>query len=230
MIYNGIDLDEYRPVKSKDALRKFGIDSERPYLLFVGRITRQKGIIHLVRAIEFMDKNFQVVLCAGAPDTPEIAREMKRAVEQARRARDGIIWIDQMLDKPSVIQLYSHAAVFCCPSIYEPFGIINLEAMACETAVVASKVGGIKEVVVDGETGFLVPLAQMKESPFEPIHPEKFERDLAAKINELMRDEKLRERFGKAGRLRAEEKFSWRAIARETKSLYQSLVAKKAAA
>jgi len=230
VIYNGIDLDEYRPVKSKDALRKFGIDSEKPYLLFVGRITRQKGIIHLVRAIEFMDKNFQVVLCAGAPDTPEIAREMKRAVEQARRARDGIIWIDQMLDKPSVIQLYSHAAVFCCPSIYEPFGIINLEAMACETAVVASKVGGIKEVVADGETGFLVPLAQMKESPFEPTDPEKFARDLAAKINELMRDEKLRARFGKAGRLRAEKKFSWHAIARETKSLYQSLIAKKAAA
>src|SRR5205823_948367 len=230
VIYNGIDLDEYRPVKSKDALRKFGIDSEKPYLLFVGRITRQKGIIHLVRAIEFMDKNFQVVLCAGAPDTPEIAREMKRAVEQARRARDGIVRIDQMLDKPSVIQLYSHAAVFCCPSIYEPFGIINLEAMACETAIVASKVGGIKEVVADGETGFLVPLAQMKESPFEPTHPEKFARDLAMKINELMRDEKLRTRFGKAGRLRAEKNFSWRAIARETKSLYQSLIAKKAAA
>jgi alpha-maltose-1-phosphate synthase len=135
-----------------------------------------------------------------------------------------------MLDKPSVIQLYSHAAVFCCPSIYEPFGIINLEAMACETAVVASKVGGIKEVVVDGETGFVVPLAQMNESPFEPTHPEKFARDLAAKINELMRDEKLRARFGKAGRLRAEKKFSWRAIARETKSLYQSLLAKNAAA
>ena len=230
VIYNGIDLEEYRPVKPKDALRKFGIDSEKPYLLFVGRITRQKGIIHLVHAIEFMDKNFQIVLCAGAPDTPEIAREMKSAVEQARRARDGIIWIDQMLDKPSVIQLYSHAAVFCCPSIYEPFGIINLEAMACETAVVASKVGGIKEVVVDGGTGFLVPLAQMKESPFEPTHPEKFARDLAMKINELMRDEKLRTRFGKAGRLRAEKKFSWRAIARETKSLYQSLLANKAAA
>jgi alpha-maltose-1-phosphate synthase len=230
VIYNGIDFDEYRPVKSKDTLRKFGIDSEKPYLLFVGRITRQKGIIHLVRAIEFMDKNFQVVLCAGAPDTPEIAQEMKSAVEQARRARDGIIWIDQMLGKPSVIQLYSHAAVFCCPSIYEPFGIINLEAMACETAVVASKVGGIKEVVVDGGTGFLVPLAQMKESPFEPTHPEKFARDLAMKINELMRDERLRTRFGKAGRLRAEKKFSWRAIARETKSLYQSLVAKKSAA
>src|SRR5207237_622157 len=176
VIYNGIDLDEYRPVRSKDALRKFGIDSEKPYLLFVGRITRQKGIIHLVRAIEFMDKNFQVVLCAGAPDTPEIAREMKSAIEQARRARDGIIWIDQMLDKPSVIQLYSHAAVFCCPSIYEPFGIINLEAMACETAVVASKVGGIREVVVDGETRFPVPLPQTKESPLEPTHRDQFPR------------------------------------------------------
>jgi alpha-maltose-1-phosphate synthase len=206
-------------------LRRFGI--EEPYVLFVGRITRQKGIIHLVRAIEFMDKNFQVVLCAGAPDTPEIAREMKTAVERARRARDGIIWIDEMLDKPSVIQLYSHAAVFCCPSIYEPFGIINLEAMACQTAVVASKVGGIKEVVVDGETGFLVPIAQMKESPFEPIHPEKFAHDFALKVNELMRDENLRTRFGEAGRLRAEKRFSWRAIAQETKSLYQSLKAKR---
>ena len=152
---------------------------------------------------------------------------MKTAVERARRARDGIIWIDEMLDKPSVIQLYSHAAVFCCPSIYEPFGIINLEAMACQTAAVASKVGGIKEVVVDGETGFLVPIAQMKESPFEPIHPEKFARDFAVKVNELMRDEKLRIRFGEAGRLRAEKRFSWRAIAQETKSLYQSLKAKR---
>jgi alpha-maltose-1-phosphate synthase len=224
VIYNGIDLEEYRPTKSNGVLRKFGVDSEKPYLLFVGRITRQKGIIHLVHAVEFMDKNFQVVLCAGAPDTPEIAREMKTAVEKARRARDGIIWIDEMLDKQSVIQLYSHAGVFCCPSIYEPFGIINLEAMACETAVVASKVGGIKEVVRDGETGFLVPVAQMKESPFNPLHPEKFARDLAVKINELMRDEKLRARFGKAGRLRAEEEFSWRAIAQETKRLYDSLV------
>lgn len=226
VIYNGIDLDEYKPTTSADALTKFGIDPKKPYVLFVGRITRQKGIIHLVRAIEFMDKDFQVVLCAGAPDTPEISGEMRNTVERAQKLRDGVIWIDAMLDKPSVIQLYSHAAVFCCPSIYEPFGIINLEAMACETAVVASKVGGIKEVVVDGETGFLVPLEQMKESPFEPINPAKFARDLATKINKLMGDEKLRRRFGKAGRLRAEEKFSWRAIAQETKKLYESLVPK----
>ena len=224
VIYNGIDLDEYRPTPADDVLRRFGIDRGKPILLFVGRITRQKGIIHLVHAIEFMDKDFQVVLCAGAPDTKEIAEEMKGAVARARKLRDGIIWIDQMLDKASVIQLYSHAAVFCCPSIYEPFGIINLEAMACETAVVASAVGGIKEVVVDGETGFLVPLEQMSESPFEPLYPGKFARDLAEKINLLMHDEKLRERFGKAGRKRAEQKFTWRTIAQETKRLYQSLL------
>src|SRR4029079_16632352 len=149
------------------------------------------------------------------------------AVEKASATRPGVIWIDEMVDKKTVIELYSQAAVFCCPSIYEPFGIINLEAMACETAVVASAVGGIKEVVVDGETGFLVPLEQMKESPFVPTNPEKFARDLAARINQLMKDKPLREKFGKAGRKRAEEKFSWSAIAHETKALYDSLVAKE---
>jgi starch synthase len=148
---------------------------------------------------------------------------MESAVEQAKAKRPDIIWIDEMVDKKTVIELYSHAAVFCCPSIYEPFGIINLEAMACETAVVASAVGGIKEVVVDGETGFLVPLEQMTESPFEPLHPEKFSRDLATKVNQLMADPGLRQKFGKAGRKRAEEKFSWSAIAQETKTLYESL-------
>jgi glycogen synthase len=224
IIYNGIDLDEYRPVKSTDTLRRFGIDPARPFVLFVGRITRQKGIVYLVRAIDFMDGDFQIVLCAGAPDTPEIAREMEEAVTHAKQKRADVIWIDEMLDKPNVIELYSHAAVFCCPSIYEPFGIINLEAMACETAVVASAVGGIKEVVVDGETGFLVPLEQMNESPFAPTKPEQFSRDLAEKINVLMRDKDLRERFGKAGRKRAEEKFSWSAIAQEVNALYTSLV------
>ncbi len=224
VIYNGIDLDEYHKVNSCDELKRFGIDPQKPFLLFVGRITRQKGIIHLVNAIEFMDLDFQIVLCAGAPDTPEIAKEMKDAVDKAKTKRADIIWIDEMVDKPTVIELYSQAAVFCCPSIYEPFGIINLEAMACETAVVASAVGGIKEVVVDGETGFLVPLEQMEESPFNPTQPEKFSRDLAARINQLMKDRHLREKFGQAGRKRAEEKFSWGAIARETKSLYDSLV------
>lgn len=224
VIHNGIDLDEYRKVKSTDALERHGIDPAKPYLLFVGRITRQKGIIHLVRAIQFMDADFPIVLCAGAPDTPEIAAEMNDAVGKAMKQRSGIVWIEEMVDRKAVVELYSHAAVFCCPSIYEPFGIINLEAMACETAVVASAVGGIKEVVVDGETGFLVPLEQMTESPFEPLNPENFSRDLAARINQLMKDEALREKFGKAGRRRAEENFSWTAIAQRTKKLYEALV------
>ena len=171
-----------------------------------------------------MDADFPIVLCAGAPDTPEIANEMKEALAAAQKKRKDIFWIEEMLDRPAVIELYSHASVFCCPSIYEPFGIINLEAMACETAVVASAVGGIKEVVVDGETGFLVPLEQMKESPFDPLNPEKFSRDLAARINQLMKDRHLREKFGKAGRKRAEESFSWSAIAKKTIALYESLL------
>jgi glycogen synthase len=223
VIHNGVDLDEYRKVDSTEALARYGINLNEPYLLFVGRITRQKGIIHLMRAIQFMDRRFQIVLCAAAPDTPEIAEEMKNAVERLKTQRSDIIWIDEMVDRKTANELYSHAAVFCCPSIYEPFGIINLEAMACETAVVASAVGGIREVVVDGETGFLVPLEQMKESPFEPANPEKFSRDLAAKINHLMADPKLREIFGKAGRKRAQEKFSWSAVAQRTKALYESL-------
>ena len=225
VIHNGIDLNEYRKVARTDALKRHGIDPKKPYLLFVGRITRQKGIIHLVRAIQFMDDDFQVVLCAGAPDTKEIGEEMKEAVAAAQKKRKNIFWIEEMLDRPAVIELYSHAAVFCCPSIYEPFGIINLEAMACETAVVASAVGGIKEVVVDGETGFLVPV-DFVEGTFKLANAEKFSRDLAARINQLMKDPKKREKFGKAGRKRAEEMFSWSRIAEKTKALYQILLVK----
>jgi starch synthase len=224
VIYNGIDLDEYRKSESTAALTNYGIDPGKPFLLFVGRITRQKGIVHLVRAIEFMDPGFQIVLCAGAPDTPQIGAEMKEAVERVKTKRSGITWIDEMVDKKTVRELYSHAAVFCCPSIYEPFGIINLEAMACETAVVATAVGGIKEVVVDGETGFLVPIDQMEESPFEPRDPEKFAGDLAARVNQLIADPELCAKFGRAGRKRAEEKFSWAAIAAQTKELYEQLL------
>ncbi|MEY2563317.1 MAG: hypothetical protein QOH88_1510 [Verrucomicrobiota bacterium] len=224
VIYNGIDLEEYQKTSSTAALTKYGIDRDKPFLLFVGRITRQKGIIHLVRAIEYMEPGFQIVLCAGAPDTPEIGAEMKEAVEKMKAKRPGLIWIDEMVDKPTVRELYSHAAVFCCPSIYEPFGIINLEAMACETAVVATAVGGIKEVVVDGETGFLVPIDQMDESPFEPRDPNKFARDLAARVNQLITNPELCEKFGRAGRKRAEETFGWPAIARETKALYEELL------
>jgi alpha-maltose-1-phosphate synthase len=223
IIYNGIDPAEYQPTSSRDELVKHGIDLNKPFVLFVGRIARQKGIIHLVRAIQYMDPGVQIVLCAGAPDTPEIAEEMREAVAEASAKHKDIVWIDEMVPKKTVYQLYTHAAVFCCPSIYEPFGIINLEAMACETPVVASAVGGIKEVVVDGETGFLVPLEQLQVSPFEPLDPDKFSRDLASKINELMRDPDLRKRFGRAGRKRAVEVFSWSAIAAETKKLYESL-------
>jgi glycogen synthase len=224
IIYNGIDLEEFRPTPGKDALERFGIGPELPFVLFVGRITRQKGIVHLVRAIESMDEGFQVVLCAGAPDTQEIAREMSDAVEHARQQREGVIWIDEMVDKPTLVKLYSEAAAFCCPSIYEPFGIINLEAMACETPVVASAVGGIKEVVVPGETGLLVELKQQQESPFEALEPESYAQDLASAVNELMADAALREELGKAGRRRAEAKFSWKAIAKQTRDLYQTLL------
>lgn len=223
VIYNGIDLEEYHPVASTAALDRFGIDPAVPYVLFVGRITRQKGIIHLVNAIRHLDPGFQVVLCAGAPDTPEIAAEMRAAVEAAQAARPGVVWVDQMVDTATKIELYSHAAVFVCPSIYEPFGIINLEAMACGVPVVASSVGGIKEVVVSGETGFLVPLEQDSKSPFDPLDPGKFSRDLAARINELIADPEKCRRFGEAGRRRAEECFGWPAIARQTAELYESL-------
>ena len=225
VIHNGIDLQEYRKVGATDALERHGIDPKNPYLLFVGRITRQKGIIHLVRAIQFMDADFPIVLCAGAPDTKEIGKEMKEAVAAAQKKRKNIFWIEEMLDRKAVIELYSHAAVFCCPSIYEPFGIINLEAMPCETPVVATAVGGIKEVVVDGETGFLVPV-EFREETFKLANPEKFSRDLASRINQLMKDRQLREKFAKAGRKRAEEFFTWTKIAEKTKALYEKCCAR----
>jgi len=227
VVYNGIDLKEYTVVKETDVLEHYGIDKNKPFVLFVGRITRQKGIIHLVNAIKYIDPETQVVLCAGAPDTKEIAKEMEDAVEEASKSRDNIFWIDKMLDKKDVIQLYSHASVFCCPSIYEPFGIINIEAMACETAVVASAVGGIKEVVVEGETGLLIDVAQQNEAPFEPIDPDKFSRDLAEGINRVIKDDALRHKMAKAGRQRVEAFFDWKAIAKQTKSIYQSLINKR---
>ncbi len=223
VIYNGIDLAEYRPVTATDALIRYGVDPSRPYVLFVGRITRQKGIIHLVNAIPQISPHLQVVLCAGAPDTPEIGREMEERVAAISAERPGVIWIREMLARPDVIQMYSHAAVFCCPSVYEPFGIINLEAMACETAVVASAVGGIKEVVVPEETGLLVPLS-LKPGTFDPLDPAQFSADLAAAINRVAGDPALQARFGQAGRRRVEEHFSWDAIAHRTLELYRSLV------
>lgn len=226
VIHNGIDLDEYQKVDRPDVLAKHGIAADKPFVLFVGRIARQKGIIHLVRAIEHLDPGMQVVLCAGAPDTPEIAAEMQAAVAVAKAKHGDVIWIEAMLPTDEKIALYSHADVFCCPSIYEPFGIINLEAMACETAVVASAVGGIKEVVVQEETGLLIPLEQEQGGTYEALNPQKYARDLAAGINRIMADKPLRDRMAAAGRKRAEDHFSWHAIAEKTHALYQSLVKK----
>jgi starch synthase len=223
VIYNGIDLAEYRKASSTAALVKHGIDPTRPFVLFVGRITRQKGIIHLVNAIPQIDPSLQIVLCAGAPDTPAIGEEMRERVAAVSASRPGVIWIAEMLPRPEVIELYSQAAVFCCPSVYEPFGIINLEAMACETAVVASAVGGIKEVVVPGETGELVELT-LKEGSFDPLDQATFSADLAAAINKVGLDPALQERYGAHGRKRVEDHFSWGAIAERTIELYRSLV------
>jgi glycogen synthase len=222
VIHNGIDLQQYRKDPEVDALVKRGVDPEKPYVLFVGRVTRQKGIIHLVNAIPQIDPSIQVVLCAGAPDTPEIGREMEEGVEAVSADRPGVIWIREMLPRADVIQFYSNAAVFCCPSVYEPFGIINLEAMACETAVVASAIGGIPEVVVPEETGVLIDL-ELKPGTFEPANPLKFASDLAQAINRVALDPDLREKFGKNGRRRVEDHFSWTAIAQRTLDLYRSL-------
>lgn len=224
VIYNGIDLQQYAATEETATLKEYGVDPSKPYVLFVGRITRQKGIIHLVNAIKYIDPGTQVVLCAGAPDTPEIAKEMEDSVREVKKTRDNVIWISKMLEKQEVIQLYSHADVFCCPSIYEPFGIINIEAMACHTAVVASAVGGIKEVVVHGETGLLIPLEQQKEAPFEPVDPDKFAKALADGINQVIADPEMKASMARKGRKRVEEHFDWRAIARQVRDLYQSLV------
>ena len=226
VIYNGIDLDEYQKTSDTTALTKYGVDPALPYVLFVGRITRQKGVTHLVQAIRYLPPATQVVLCAGAPDTPEIAVEMRQKVEEARGLNPKVVWIEKMVTKPEVIQLYSNASVFCCPSIYEPFGIINLEAMACRAPVVASATGGILEVVVDGETGRLVPFTADPVTTF-PDKPEQFSCDLAARITELMNDPARAKAMGEAGRKRVEDHFSWTAIAAQTVKLYEELIAAK---
>ena len=257
VIYNGIDLNQYQFDSSKAALEKYGVDLSKPYVLFVGRITRQKGVTHLVDAIRFLPPGTQVVLCAGAPDTPEIAAEMREKVETLRRETPGshtevrlitppgqepaghalttgdptgtghnLVWIEQMVSKAEAIQLYSHCAVFCCPSVYEPFGIINLEAMACRAPVVASATGGILEVVVEGETGHLVPFTPDPKTTF-PADPDQFARDLAAPITALLQDPERAKRLGEAGRKRVEQHFGWAAIADQTIALYQHLLDRK---
>jgi alpha-maltose-1-phosphate synthase len=215
VIGNGIDADEYRPDPGTDIVERNGVDSSRPYVLFVGRVTRQKGLTHLLDAAAHLDPDAQLVLCAGAADTPELAAEIEAKLERVRASRDGVVWIERMLQRREVIQLLSHAAVFVCPSVYEPLGIVNLEAMACETPVVATAVGGIPEVVDDGATGFLVPL--------DP-DPDRFARDLAERINRLLADPEAARRMGEAGRHRAVEHFGWRAIAEQVAALYRRLL------
>jgi starch synthase len=215
VVHNGIDAEEYRPVEATDVLERHGVDPVTPYAIFVGRITRQKGLSHLLRAAG--DLPGQLVLCAGAPDTPEIAAEARELVEELQRVRPGVIWIQEMLPRPDVVQLLSHATVFVCPSIYEPLGIVNLEAMACGTAVVASAVGGIPEVVDDGVTGLLVP--------YDENDPATFERDLASSVAALLTDPHRAAALGVAGRARAMAEFAWPAVAARTVELYQSVLA-----
>ena len=215
VIYNGIDTQLYQPDAGTDVLERLGVDLTRPYLTFVGRITRQKGVPHLLRAGLQMDPSLQLVLLAGAADTPELKEETDAAVAELRASRDGVFVVSEMLPRDQVRQVLTHALLFCCPSVYEPLGIVNLEAMACETAVVASRVGGIPEVVVDGETGTLVDL--------DPADPAGFERDLAEAVNALVRDPERAAAMGAAGRRRAVEEFSWDAVAARTAELYRSL-------
>ncbi|HVM12886.1 MAG TPA: glycogen synthase [Egibacteraceae bacterium] len=223
VIHNGIDTEQYAPDPATDVLHRLGVDPDRPSVLFVGRIARQKGLVHLLDAAAHIDPAAQLVLCAGAPDTEGLAKEVGAKVEALRAGRD-LIWIDQMLPRAQVVQLLSHATVFCCPSIYEPFGLVNVEAMACEAAVVASAVGGIPEVVVEGETGYLVAFERGDDALGSPADPGRFARELADRINPLVADPLRARAMGRAGRRRVMEHFSWPAIARRTADLYRSLV------
>ena len=226
VIYNGIDADEYRPDPGTDVLERHGIDPERPSVVFVGRITRQKGLTHLLDAAAAIDPAAQLVLCAGAPDTPEIAAEIAAKLDGVREARGNVLWIEEMLPKLDVIQILSHATVFVCPSIYEPMGIVNLEAMACGSAVVATAVGGIPEVVEDGVTGLLVPYeARADGTGGAPVDPAGMAADLATRINELVADPARARAMGVAGRVRAVEHFGWDVAAAETLALYERLLA-----
>ncbi len=223
VILNGIDSQQYRPDPATDRLERLGVDPGRPAVVFVGRITRQKGLSHLLDAALAFDPSAQIVLAAGAPDTEALADEIAAKVERVQAERGSLVWLQGMLGKPEVIQLLSHATVFVCPSIYEPLGIVNLEAMACGTAVVATRTGGIPEVVVDGETGLLVPFDDFDPETREPCDPARFAADLAERVNRLLADPALAARFGDAGRARAVEQFDWAAIAEQTLALYRSL-------
>lgn len=222
---NGVDVDLYRPVRETDELERLGVPSDVAYVLFVGRITRQKGIMHLLRAMTHLPRDVGLVLCASSPDTPRLAEEVEHEVARLRGEREHVYWLRDMVSRRATVQLYAHAALFCCPSIYEPFGIINLEAMACATPVVASAVGGIREVVADEETGFLVALEPASPEAGEPRDPPGFARDLATAMRRVLDDPELGRRMGEAGRRRVEATYAWSAVAERVHAIYQRITA-----
>jgi starch synthase len=224
VIPNGIDTDTYAPDPNTDVLERLGVDLRRPIVTFVGRITRQKGFTHLLDAARFIAPEAQLLLCAGAADTAELQQEVTAKVEQLRAVRDGVWWIAEHLPRPHVVQLLSHTTVFVCPSIYEPFGLVNVEAMACEAAVVGASVGGIPEIIVEGETGHLVPFDVARDAYGSPADPDRYARDLAAAINDLVQDPERAAAWGRRGRQRALAEFSWSSVAERTVDLYRSFL------
>lgn len=226
VIHNGIDPNFYQPTFDNNLLLEYGINPEIPFVLFVGRITRQKGISQLISAAKYFNKNCQIVLCAGAPDTDEIAKETEELIEELKSEREGVILISEMLPREKIKVLYSHARVFACPSLYEPFGIINLEALSCETPVVGSAVGGIPEIITEGETGYLITLESISRTNFNPKNPDVFQKNFASKVNLLLENETLAKTMGKAGRKRVLEKFSWESIAKTTYTYYEEVISK----
>ncbi len=224
VVHNGIDTSQYRPDPGTDVIDRLGIEHGRPSVTYVGRITRQKGLPLLLRAAASLPPEVQLVLLAGAPDTPEIAAEVEGLAAELRASRGAVVWVQEMLPKHEVIQVLSHSTVFVCPSVYEPMGIVNLEAMACETAVVATATGGIPEVVVDGETGVLVPIEQATDGSGTPLDPDRYVADLARAINELLADPDRAAAMGRTGRQRAVDNFSWDAVALRTLEVYRSVL------
>ena len=232
VVHNGIDLEAWKHPQDQEAdaaaaatLKRLGIDPDRPTIVFVGRITRQKGLPHLLRACEQLPEDVQVILCAGAPDTPEIKAEVEGLVARLREKRTGVVWIEEMLPRPELIAVLAASDVFVCPSVYEPLGIVNLEAMAVGLPVVGSATGGIPDVIVDGETGLLVPIEQVQDGTGTPIDPARFEADLAERLTTLVTDTEAAKAMGQAARRRVEEHFAWQAIAQRTMDVYNWVLA-----
>jgi len=224
VVYNGIDLSAWQPNPDREVARALGVDPDRPTVVFVGRITRQKGLPYLLRAAKSLPADVQLVLCAGAPDTPEIMAEVQGLVAELQAERSGVVWIERILPRDQLTAVLSASTVFVCPSVYEPLGIVNLEAMACRLPVVGTATGGIPEVVVDGVTGRLVPIDQVQDGTGTPTDPERFVADLAAALTEVVADPARARAMGEAGYERARDAFSWASIARQTASVYESLL------